>query len=140
MKYCSEPIPEEISGLGSSIVDSTINIYEMITSQLLPTPNKSHYTFNLRDLSKVFQGMLMMDIKSIEVSLNFLWSFNEMLYYLVKTKVGRKQKVENCSIFFNLNVKIYNIVLNRNDVSVLSAFWMKKTYWCFLIWGWMCYF
>jgi len=39
------------------LVDAVINVYDEIKANLLPTPNKSHYTFNLRDISKVFQGM-----------------------------------------------------------------------------------
>lgn len=55
--------------LNEPLVDSTISVYTTITSQLLPTPAKSHYTFNLRDLSKVFQGMLMAEPGKVEVSL-----------------------------------------------------------------------
>ena len=45
-----------------------IGVYNAITTQLLPTPSKSHYTFNLRDLSKVIQGLLMTDASKFEVS------------------------------------------------------------------------
>ena len=34
-----------------------LRVYETVKAELLPTPSKSHYTFNLRDLSKVFQGI-----------------------------------------------------------------------------------
>uniref|UniRef100_A0A8C7H2S6 Dynein axonemal heavy chain 1 n=1 Tax=Oncorhynchus kisutch TaxID=8019 RepID=A0A8C7H2S6_ONCKI len=53
--------------LNGPLVDATIRVYATITSQLLPTPAKSHYTFNLRDLSKVFQGILMAEATKIEL-------------------------------------------------------------------------
>lgn len=62
----TERLPE-ILHLNEPLVDATIRVYSTITCSLLPTPAKSHYTFNLRDLSKVFQGILMADVIKIEV-------------------------------------------------------------------------
>lgn len=46
----------ELRPLEDNLVKACIDVYMAIQSQMLPTPAKSHYTFNLRDLSKVFQG------------------------------------------------------------------------------------
>ncbi|RYG69461.1 hypothetical protein EON64_02655, partial [archaeon] len=49
-----------LSSMVEPIVNSSVNIYTRIQKELLPTPMRSHYTFNLRDLSKIFQGVLLM--------------------------------------------------------------------------------
>ena len=56
-----------LMGLSEKLIMSSIEVYKTICASLLPTPSKSHYTFNLRDLSKVFQGMLMMESKKVDV-------------------------------------------------------------------------
>jgi dynein heavy chain len=57
---------DDVKGLCELVVKNTIDVYNTITTQLLPTPAKIHYTFNLRDLSKVFQGILMAKPDKIE--------------------------------------------------------------------------
>ncbi|KAF7239970.1 Dynein heavy chain 6, axonemal [Varanus komodoensis] len=48
-----------------SIVDAAVEIYQRMSIDLLPTPAKSHYVFNLRDLSKCVQGILQCDPGSV---------------------------------------------------------------------------
>ena len=54
-----------LSSLTGAITEASIAIYHQMEREMLPTPERSHYTFNLRDLSKVFQGILMVDAKHL---------------------------------------------------------------------------
>jgi dynein heavy chain len=58
MDWFLSSFPGQVKGSGHAVVDATIGLYNAITEALLPTPSKSHYTFNLRDLAKVFQGTM----------------------------------------------------------------------------------
>ena len=50
------------------VVAATMKIYEQIQKDLKPTPLKTHYTFNLRDFSKVICGMTMPSKKELQTS------------------------------------------------------------------------
>ena len=50
-----EKFSAECKTLAEPIVAATVGMYNTILADLRPTPAKSHYTYNLRDLSKVFQ-------------------------------------------------------------------------------------
>ena len=49
---------EEFRQMIDQLVQSTVEVYNSVVSEMLPTPSKSHYLFNLRDMSKVFQGVM----------------------------------------------------------------------------------
>ena len=50
-----EAAPRAISGMGPALVAASVELYGRLAAELLPTPTKSHYTFNLRDLSSLFR-------------------------------------------------------------------------------------
>jgi len=103
-------VPEEIQLTGKALVKATIDIYNTIRKELLPTPSKSHYTFNMRDLGKVFQGVAMVGAPMVaKEDIARLWShealrvfhdrlvndedrvwFMEYLKGMVKTHLGMK--------------------------------------------------
>jgi hypothetical protein len=52
---CRRSFAEPLQAACEPIVSATVELYNAIRAELLPTPSKSHYTFNLRDMSKVVQ-------------------------------------------------------------------------------------
>jgi dynein heavy chain len=54
-----------IKKLTKPIVKEAIGMFNDINATLLPTPKKSHYMFNLRDIWKVFQTMCVLSPKKV---------------------------------------------------------------------------
>ncbi|MCO5581018.1 hypothetical protein L7F22_034894 [Adiantum nelumboides] len=51
--------PHDVTVLVPRVIAATLDVYNEAKNHLLPTPSKSHYTFNLRDYAKVIQGMML---------------------------------------------------------------------------------
>lgn len=44
-----------MASLSDGLVSATLEVYGKVEREMLPTPSRPHYTFNLRDISKVVQ-------------------------------------------------------------------------------------
>jgi len=60
----------QIKLLKNKMVNSSIELYHKIKQceALFPTPSRAHYTYNLRDIYKVFQGVTI--VNKIPINLN----------------------------------------------------------------------
>ncbi|TPX60170.1 hypothetical protein SpCBS45565_g07578 [Spizellomyces sp. 'palustris'] len=50
---------EDIRGVAINVVEATTSVFQWTVGNLLPTPAKTHYTFNLRDFARVIQGVVL---------------------------------------------------------------------------------
>ena len=64
--FRSGEFSSDVAMLDSKLVEATLSIYKQIQLDLKPTPAKSHYTFNLRDFSKIIFGLCLTTKKEIE--------------------------------------------------------------------------
>uniref|UniRef100_A0A8C4NK34 Dynein heavy chain n=1 Tax=Eptatretus burgeri TaxID=7764 RepID=A0A8C4NK34_EPTBU len=52
-----EPFSEDIQAMCKHITLCTAKLYNFVLQTLPPTPSRFHYIFNMRDLSRVYQGL-----------------------------------------------------------------------------------
>ena len=55
-----------VKGLESNITQATLDVYKAVELEFKPTPTKCHYTFNLRDMSKVTEGVMRCDTRHFD--------------------------------------------------------------------------
>merc|ERR1719265_481720 len=67
--------PEAVIKCSTKLTAVTIDVWDKVKRSLLPTPSRFHYTFNMRELSRVFQGVMETPIECIpdENRITSLW-------------------------------------------------------------------
>uniref|UniRef100_A0A1A9ZUF3 Dynein 2 heavy chain 1 cytoplasmic ATPase lid domain-containing protein n=1 Tax=Glossina pallidipes TaxID=7398 RepID=A0A1A9ZUF3_GLOPL len=67
---------EKVALLSRGLAEAMVSVYRSSMSVFLPTPAKSHYTFSLRDITRVFQGIVMVPPKRLNdpEKLGRLWA------------------------------------------------------------------
>ena len=83
LKHSLRKYNEVVKSLISQMIDLQLNLFQHIGAKLLPIPSKAHYQFNLRDISRVFQGVTRSSPKVIDNKLKLI----QLWYH------------ENCRVF-----------------------------------------
>ncbi|KAG8513614.1 Dynein heavy chain 3, axonemal [Galemys pyrenaicus] len=84
---------------GKLMVQATKTIYKAAVENFLPTPSKSHYVFNLRDFSRVIQGVLLCPhthLQDVEKLIR-LW-----IHEIYRVFYDRLIDHEDREVFFNM--------------------------------------
>ncbi|KAG9392138.1 Dynein heavy chain and region D6 of dynein motor [Carpediemonas membranifera] len=101
----------DVVALSDSIVKASVDLYHQISEDLRPTPAKSHYTFNLRDLAKTIQGLLLAVPAAVNTRFGFLrlWAhevsrtFRDRLICDEDTTWFDRQVVKTITDHFDIN-------------------------------------
>lgn len=98
---------------------ATIEVYNRIIEEKRPTPAKFHYLFNLRDVSKVFQGMLMtkpVSVPSAEV-MSKLW-MHECLRVFHDRLINEEDKTWFTRMLAELSNVYFRVRFEHDDLFV----------------------
>lgn len=116
----------------NNIVNATLDIYNFAIAEMLPTPAKSHYVFNLRDLSRVITGCSLLRKENVDSKKMFskIWcheimrvffdrfvdeedrirGFNKLMSTL---KIHFKDKIEDLFEDFYEDEKLTHVHMNK---------------------------
>mmetsp|Transcript_13743 Transcript_13743/g.31844 ORF Transcript_13743/g.31844 Transcript_13743/m.31844 type:complete len:4493 (+) Transcript_13743:136-13614(+) len=57
-RYSKHHFSDSVVKVANRLTEATIALWQKVQARMLPTPAKFHYMFNMRELSRTFQGML----------------------------------------------------------------------------------
>ncbi|XP_075164298.1 dynein heavy chain 3, axonemal [Haematobia irritans] len=101
--------PDKVALLSRGLAEAMVSVYRSAMKIFLPTPAKSHYTFSLRDITRVFQGVVMVPAKRLHdpEKLSRLWAHEtyRVFYDRLIDQVDREQLLDMVSHACKTNLR-----------------------------------
>lgn len=104
--------PEQVRNCVERVVHASVDVYTQCSATFLPTPDKSHYVFNLRDLANVVQGLMRARPDYIQTSVLFqkLWIHENVRVYCDRLVDNEDRKIFQDILTTSMKKKIGNEV------------------------------
>ncbi|CAD8108771.1 unnamed protein product [Paramecium sonneborni] len=108
---------ENVRKTSDQITRITVELFRRISQELLPIPAKFHYTFNSRDISKVFQGLLM--IRPISCNSNNDTIAKLWVHECARVFCDRLISVQDKLWFYNIAIELLMryFSVNKDDIT-----------------------
>ena len=115
----SRIVSRDAKKLKKPIVEATIAMFFETQEIMLPTPQKAHYTFNLRDVAKVFQGILQItpDNCKSQTTMSRLW-IHEMQRVFHDRLVSAEDKVTFNTLIADKIKRIFKSDMSYDELFV----------------------
>ncbi|CAH0384807.1 unnamed protein product [Bemisia tabaci] len=118
-----QKFPLSVIRHGDLIVQLALTMHAKMSQTFLPTAIKFHYSFNLRDLTNVFQGIMFANGDCVPTPGRFvrLWMhetcrvYGDKLVDLKDQDTFNKLLIENIKKVFQVSVFLYSLFIFRND-------------------------
>ncbi|VVC27190.1 Hypothetical protein CINCED_3A023641 [Cinara cedri] len=121
------------------LIDSTLDLHTKSIGYLLPTPEKSHYLFNLRDFSKLIQGILFSIPSTIHdvISMKRLW-VHEILRVYYDRLVDDSDRLWffdnlcfSCKEFLGEDInKMFQYLTTKENNNIVSQTELRQLIYC----------
>jgi dynein heavy chain len=109
----------EIKQLSPGIALATLNVFKVVSSDFLATPEKFHYLFNIRDVAKVMQGVLMASRATIQTPEQMLRLWVHECQRVFSDRFVRSKSNDEAKFFEILHLKM-NEVFQKDMSSVMN--------------------